>query len=322
VIRKSRRSEVCDLFEGGVTNQDQLSDAMRKGFRLEEAPSLTVSALGKAPISIVEAIAREPDRCLSGSLPTQDAFLVNQMLSAFPACEVWEAGRHAATTNLEAGVTTIADLTQDPRFVMTRPFHVLSFQIPVAALTAIAEEASALPIRDLRYDVGAGYRDEVVAHLVNAVRPAMQRPEQANQLFVDYVVLALTAHVARTYAGMRPFKDSPKGGLAPWQEHRACEWLAAHLDGSRPLKEIAAQCGLSVSHFSRAFRQSTGLPPHRWLLQRRIEAAKALMDDRRQPLAQIALTTGFADQCHFTRVFSKHVGVSPGAWRRARGMAS
>ncbi len=305
-----------------MINQGHLSDVVRKGFRLREAPSLMTCVFSKAEISIVEAISREPDHCLSGSIATQDSFAVNQMLSAFPACESWESGRHAATADIEAGATTITDLRRDPRFVMTTPFHVLSFQIPIAALSAIAEEASALPIRDLRYNVGSGYRDEVVGHLGNAARAAMQRPEQANQLFVDHVVLALTAHVARTYGGMRLINDSPKGGLAPWQKRRACEWLAAHLDGERPLKEIAAQCELSVSHFSRAFRQSTGLPPHRWLLRHRVEAAKALMDDGRQSLAEIASTTGFADQSHFTRVFAKHVGVSPGAWRRARGMAS
>jgi len=228
----------------------------------------------------------------------------------------------ATTTDIEAGVTTIADLRQDPRIVMTRPFHVLSFQIPIAALSAIAEEACALPIRELHYDLGYGYQDEVLSHLGNAARAALRRPEQANQLFVDHLVLAFTAHVAQTYGGMRLIKDVPKGGLAPWQLRRACEWLAAHLDGECSLKEIAAQCELSISHFTRAFRRSTGLPPHRWLLRHRIEAAKALMEDRRQSLAQIASTTGFADQSHFSCVFVKHVGVSPGAWRPARGMAS
>ena len=77
-----------------MINQSDLSDAVRNGFRLQEAPGLIVSALNDAQISIVEVISRETDHCLSGSLPTQDAFLVNQNLSGFLACDVWQSGRH------------------------------------------------------------------------------------------------------------------------------------------------------------------------------------------------------------------------------------
>ena len=73
--------------------------------------------------------------------------------------------------------------------------------------------------------------------------------------------------------------------------------------------------GLSVGHFSRAFRISTGLPPHQWLLRQRVKVAKQLMTVRDLPLSEIAISAGFANQSHFTRVFSASVGVSPAAWR-------
>ena len=82
------------------------------------------------------------------------------------------------------------------------------------------------------------------------------------------------------------------------------------------MTQIAAEFELSVSHFSRAFRISTGLPPHKWLLRQRVKAAKQLMTIRDLPLSEIAMSAGFANQSHFTRVFSAMVGVSPGAWRR------
>ena len=85
---------------------------------------------------------------------------------------------------------------------------------------------------------------------------------------------------------------------------------------SFPCNKIAAEFGLSVSHFSRAFRISTGLPPHQWLLRQRVKAAKQLMTVRDLPLSEIAISAGFANQSHFTRVFSAAVGVSPAAWRR------
>ena len=87
------------------------------------------------------------------------------------------------------------------------------------------------------------------------------------------------------------------------------------LGGKLSLKQIAAEFELSVSHFSRAFRISTGLPPHQWLLRQRVKAAKQLMTVRDLPLSEIAISAGFANQSHFTRVFSALAGVSP-AWRR------
>jgi AraC family transcriptional regulator len=130
------------------------------------------------------------------------------------------------------------------------------------------------------------------------------------------MMLAFTTHAAQTYGGMRSRAQPARGGLAPWQTKRACERLDSDLGGTLSLQQIAAEFGLSVSHFSRAFRISTGLPPHQWLLRQRIETAKQLMTVRDLPLSEIAISAGFANQSHFTRVFSAAVGVSPGAWRR------
>jgi len=74
----------------------------------------------------------------------------------------------------------------------------------------------------------------------------------------------------------------------------------------------------AVSRFVRAFREATGLPPHRWLRAFRVERAKELMLSGSLSLAQIAYECGFSDQSHFTRVFSQSVRMTPAAWRRAR----
>jgi AraC family transcriptional regulator len=77
-----------------------------------------------------------------------------------------------------------------------------------------------------------------------------------------------------------------KGGLAPWREKRSKEVMAGDLSGATSLREIAKACGLSVSHFSRAFRKSTGLAPHAWLLQVRVESAKAMLQKRDASLTE------------------------------------
>jgi transcriptional regulator GlxA family with amidase domain len=105
--------------------------------------------------------------------------------------------------------------------------------------------------------------------------------------------------------------------LAPWQLRRVTDFMRDNLPDTLLLAQLAAISGLSPSHFGRAFKGSTGLPPHRWYLTLRIERARAMLTDAGASLADVACATGFADQSHFTRVFSKIVGMSPGAWRRA-----
>jgi AraC family transcriptional regulator len=130
------------------------------------------------------------------------------------------------------------------------------------------------------------------------------------------VVLAVGIHVASTYGGMKPEQAAVRGGLAPWQQKRTLEILEANLGGEISTTLLAQECSLSASHFARAFRQSTGMAPHQWLLRRRVDKAKQAMRDTDDSLSDIALACGFADQSHFTRVFAKIAGVSPGSWRR------
>jgi AraC family transcriptional regulator len=146
--------------------------------------------------------------------------------------------------------------------------------------------------------------------------PALSHPDRVNQLFVEHILLGLGIHVARTYGDMRPLSPPVRGGLAAWQVRRAKEILSANLDGRVPLKEVARACGLSVSYFSCAFRRSMGAAPHKWLLELRVEVAKQKLREGRLSLRDVALACGFADQSHLTQVFTRSVGVSPGAWRR------
>jgi AraC-like DNA-binding protein len=220
--------------------------------------------------------------------------------------------------DVRAGATYLYDLKLDPRYVIDKPFHSLFFYIPRSALDGIAEQSGAPRVGELDCRLGIGHDDEVIRHLGASLQQGLRRPDETNRLFIDYTMLALTAHVAQAYGGLRRTAELARGGLAPWQAKRACERLDSDLGGTLSLQQIAAEFDLSVSHFSRAFRISTGLPPHQWLLRQRVKAAKQLMSVRDLPLSEIAISAGFANQSHFTRVFSAEVGISPGAWRREK----
>lgn len=158
--------------------------------------------------------------------------------------------------------------------------------------------------------------DPVVRHLLLAIRPVLHAAGQTSEGVIDHLAVALATHVAHTCRGSRTRPDTKTGTLARWQELRAKELLAANLTGGITLANLANACRLSIRHFTRAFRASTGKSPHEWLLQLRIEKAMALLTGSGRKLADIALECGFADQSHFTRAFQRSVGSSPGAWQR------
>jgi AraC family transcriptional regulator len=136
------------------------------------------------------------------------------------------------------------------------------------------------------------------------------------RLYADNLSMALLLALSRPRAA-EPV-SLRRGRLAPWQLRRVTDYLAAHLADDVPLQSLSDLVKLSRSYFSRAFKTSTGLAPHRWLLQARIVKAQQLLLDTDRPLAQVAIDVGFADQAHFTRTFRREVGESPGAWQRAR----
>jgi AraC family transcriptional regulator len=257
-----------------------------------------------------------PEPGLSGQFPGEDAYLVSLKLRDYPDCECWERGRCVTKADVRAGATYLYDLKRDPRFVIDKPYHSIFFYLPRSALDDIARQGGAKRIGELAYQPGIGEDDAIVRHLGMSLLEGLRRPEQTNQLFIDHMMLAATAHVIQAYGGVHPGREPSRGGLAPWQVKRACDRLDSDLAGKLSLQQIAAEFDLSISHFSRAFRISTGLPPHRWLLRQRVETAKQLMTVRDLPLSEIAISAGFANQSHFTRVFSAAVGVSPAAWRR------
>lgn len=271
---------------------------------------------GKLKVAAVEIRLPEPSLDVTPLAPRIDALMVRLQLSDYPGQRYWEDGVAAPTRDIAAGEILFHDLRRGPRLVLDQPYHALHVHIPRAAFDAIAADSDAVPIGDLDYAPGVGLEDSTIAGLGAAILADLREGAVRNPPFVDHLILALAAHVAARYGGMAARSRALRGGLAPWQTRRAREILAANLDGATPLAEVARQCGLSVGHFSRSFRQSFGTTPHQWLVQRRLEAAKDLIRSCRMPLSSVALSCGFADQSHLTRVFTRAVGASPAAWRR------
>jgi AraC family transcriptional regulator len=109
---------------------------------------------------------------------------------------------------------------------------------------------------------------------------------------------------------------SSRGGLALWQKRKVDCYLREHLERPLQVKQLAAQVSLSASHFCRAYKQSFGTTPHMHIIQLRLERAKQLMLETQDPLSDIALRCGLADQAHLSKLFRRWMGETPNTWRR------
>jgi AraC family transcriptional regulator len=141
------------------------------------------------------------------------------------------------------------------------------------------------------------------------------------RLLAESLGNVLAVHLLRRFAARGP-ADGHTGGVLPRHKLRAVvEYVHEHLDAELSLDHLAGVAHVSPYHFARLFKNSTGLPPHRYVIARRVERAKELLRDRDPlPLAEVAAEIGFSSQSHFTRHFKQLVGVTPRRFRTSARM--
>ena len=177
-----------------------------------------------------------------------------------------------------------------------------------AFLPSVVRDSLAKPI--------VGFSHDALGRAFDTLAGELTEPDEILPLFTEGWALQALAYVARASKTTQPSCTVQSSGLAPWQLRRAQDMFRSDLSDNLPLNSVAQACRLSVSHFARAFKASTGLPPHQWVMAMRIEMARGILTNSDTPLVEIAGMCGFADQSHFSRVFARIMGTSPGAWRR------
>jgi AraC-like DNA-binding protein len=161
------------------------------------------------------------------------------------------------------------------------------------------------------------YDDRSAALLRSAHRAA----EHGDRLASSSLLSAALTRLLTAHAGAGPAAEPGPAPRSPASIRALCELLHERLADPPSLAELAAMTGLSQFALLRAFRAETGLPPHAYVNHLRVRAARTLLDHGVAP-AEVAMTTGFADQAHLTRHFKRVVGVPPGAYQRERRQAS
>ena len=157
------------------------------------------------------------------------------------------------------------------------------------------------------------------AKLWDRARASTDQASASDIVVADPPRLQEMARNARAFADELNPKPSTRvriGGLSPRTLQRVRDYIETRLSQRLDIADLAKLTGLSGCHFSRAFKQSIGIPPHRFLLTRRVNAAAALIKSTDRAISDIALDVGFSDQSHFSRVFVRMMGDTPCAFRR------
>jgi AraC family transcriptional regulator len=158
------------------------------------------------------------------------------------------------------------------------------------------------------------FTDQRIVALGRLIAEECANPQPLHDLYGDGLAMALIIDAMKLG---RP-EPRQRSALASWQLRRAVDFIESNCLRSIRLEELASLTGLSQSHFSRAFKASTGTAPHQWQMKMRIKKAQQMLVADGRSLSDVAAETGFSDQAHFTRIFRQVTGTTPSHWRRAQ----
>jgi AraC family transcriptional regulator len=149
------------------------------------------------------------------------------------------------------------------------------------------------------------------------LRKQIESAGSDNRLYFEALGVVLAHELVRLNAGIRPVDAPVRGGLAGWQQRIVTSYIEEHLSEQIPLATLARLVRLSPYYFCRAFKQSLGMPPHRYHNSRRIEHAKTLLAQPELSVTEIGLTVGFSETSSFTAAFRKATGQTPTGYHRS-----
>jgi AraC family transcriptional regulator len=191
--------------------------------------------------------------------------------------------------------------------------RVIFFYFDRAALPVVPKlEFSELSIAPQMFFEDAGLWDHAIK-----LKALVDQPEPINPLYCEALGVVLAHELLRVNQGTPRAEAPVRGGLATWQ-HRAVErYIEEHLEEQISLDTLAKLVRLSRYHFCRSFKQSFGMPPHRFHTRRRIEHAKSLLAKRSVSVTDIGMTIGFSETSSFTAAFRKATGLTPTGYQRS-----
>jgi AraC family transcriptional regulator len=153
--------------------------------------------------------------------------------------------------------------------------------------------------------------DNTALQFAKMIKAELSRPEHANELYLDSLITLIGVHVLRNYSSAAKPLKPVEAGLSTIAANRVREYLHEHFRRKLTISELAAICGLSPGYFTQAFVKTFGSPPHRYVLELRLDFAERLLAGTDMPVAEIAFLSGFSSQSHLTNTMKTRRDKTP-----------
>lgn len=161
-----------------------------------------------------------------------------------------------------------------------------------------------------------GFRDREMAALMCNMRAEIEAGCPMGHLYGESLSLTLTFYLYGRYASSYRSRNDLKPKLSLSQVRRVQDYIHAHLSEDLTVSKLAGVVELSPHYFSCVFKNTIGITPHRYVLGKRIKEGRRLLAKRQKPILEVAMALGFSSQSHFTDVFRKVTGITPGRFRQ------
>jgi AraC family transcriptional regulator len=215
------------------------------------------------------------------------------------------------------GSVTVTVTEDDHEVRCAGRVEALSWAVDPVFLMSVAERELERPCGALQTLSLQGGVDDRLWELGRRMAAELRAPRYASQLYFDTLNTQLAICLVRDHSSLVVCDRGPAAPVGDQRIRAAVDFIHANLGWTITLEELAAEADLSPGYFVTAFRQATGLPPHRYVLKERVERAKLLLAEPDRAISQIALDVGFSSQSHLTSVFRRTTGMTPKSYRGA-----
>ncbi|MBR1167500.1 AraC family transcriptional regulator [Bradyrhizobium liaoningense] len=243
--------------------------------------------------------------------------MADHVVMAFPAEPVQfqrRDGKVIVNAMTRPGTVTVIPAGSSSRWDIHQPLSVVQLYLPQATLGRVAQEAGTNSASELLERTA--HPDPVTSRLLLSAADTLEGSAAIDALFRHQLMDLLATRLLAAHCGLPTTFRPVTGGLGPKVLARAIERLRADSDADLSLTALASDAGLSRFHFCRAFKESTGLSPHAWLRQHRLEQAMNMLRNTDMSVVAIAVELGYSSQAAFAAAFKKLTGETPSDWRR------
>ena len=272
--------------------------------------SIRVSSrpLGWKPLNIERRELEPGGDCLPGGLTEHLIFV-----SLAEGHVIRESGGDITENELEAGLVSVHPSDTPVRWEWDTRLSFTMMSLEPEYLNKVARESFDFDPAQVRLKTVEGQHDPVITNIAGALMREVMNGDAGSRLYAESLANLLAVHLLRNYADHPELAETEKVSVAPRSVIQAMKYIHDNYPGDVSLADIADAAHLSPYHLTRVFKKATGVSPHQYLVQVRVNSARSLLTagagDR--SLAEIASAVGFADQSHLTRHFKRMLGITP-----------